>query len=440
MTKPRTYFVKTFGCQMNVYDSERMGELLAAEGMEAAASVDDAELVVLNTCHIREKAAEKVYSDIGRLKAEKRANGIKPMVAVAGCVAQAEGEEIVRRAPAVDVVVGPQAYHRLPELIASAAAAKAVDTDMPARSKFDVLPRRGKKSGPSAFLTVQEGCDKFCTFCVVPYTRGAETSRPAEDVVAEARALVDAGARELMLLGQNVNAFHGSGVTLAGLVRQLARIDGLARIRYTTSHPRDMDDDLIAAHAEVPQLMPYLHLPVQSGSSRILKRMNRAHTAESYLGTIERLRAARPDIALSSDFIVGFPGETEADFEETLALVRAVNYAQAYSFKYSSRPGTPAASMEDHLDEGVKADRLARLQAVIAEQQLAFNRSTVGRRVEVLLERRGKKAGQLIGKSPYLQSVHVVAPGLSIGDLVEVDILSAGPNSLEGNLIQKAAA
>jgi tRNA-2-methylthio-N6-dimethylallyladenosine synthase len=362
------------------------------------------------------------------------------MIAVAGCVAQAEGAEIPRRAPTVDIVVGPQAYHRLPELIASAAAAKAVDTDMPAQSKFDVLPRRAKQSGPSAFLTVQEGCDKFCTFCVVPYTRGAETSRPAEDVVAEARALVDAGARELTLLGQNVNAFHGSGVTLAGLVHQLARIDGLARIRYTTSHPRDMDDDLIAAHAEVPQLMPYLHLPVQSGSSRILKRMNRAHTAESYLGTIERLRAARPDIALSSDFIVGFPGETEADFEETLALVRAVNYAQAYSFKYSSRPGTPAASMEDHLDEGVKADRLARLQAVIAEQQLAFNRSTVGRRVEVLLERRGKKAGQLIGKSPYLQSVHVVAPGLSIGDLVEVDILSAGPNSLEGNLIQKAAA
>jgi len=440
VTKPRTYFVKTFGCQMNVYDSERMGELLAAQGMEAAASIDDAELVVLNTCHIREKAAEKVYSDIGRLKAEKRANGVKPMVAVAGCVAQAEGEEIVRRAPAVDVVVGPQAYHRLPELIAGAAAAKAVDTDMPAESKFDVLPRRAKQAGPSAFLTVQEGCDKFCTFCVVPYTRGAETSRPAEDIVAEARALVEGGARELTLLGQNVNAFHGSGVSLAGLVRRLATIEGLARIRYTTSHPRDMDDDLIAAHAEVPQLMPYLHLPVQSGSSRILKRMNRAHTAESYLAIVDRLRAARPDIALSSDFIVGFPGETEADFEDTLALVRAVNYAQAYSFKYSSRPGTPAATMEGHLDEDVKSDRLARLQAAIAEGQLAFNRGTVGRRVEVLLERRGRKAGQLIGKSPYLQSVHVAAPGLSIGDLVAVDIVSAGPNSLEGKLIQKAAA
>jgi len=440
VTKPQTYFVKTFGCQMNVYDSERMSELLAAEGMRAVDSADDADLVVLNTCHIREKAAEKVYSDIGRLKAEKRPSGVKPIVAVAGCVAQAEGEEIVRRAPAVDVGVGPQAYHRLPELIANAASAKAVDTDMPLESKFDVLPRRTKQAGPSAFLTVQEGCDKFCTFCVVPYTRGAETSRPAEDIVAEARSLVEAGARELTLLGQNVNAFHGSGVTLAGLVRELAKIDGLARIRYTTSHPRDMSDDLIAAHAEVPQLMPYLHLPVQSGSSRILKKMNRAHTAESYLAIIEKLRAARPDIALSSDFIVGFPGETEADFEDTLALVRAVNYAQAFSFKYSSRPGTPAASMEDHLDEEVKSDRLARLQALIVEQQLEFNRATVGRRVDVLLERQGKKPGQLIGKSPYLQSVHVTAPGLAIGDLIEVDVLSAGPNSLEGYLIQKAAA
>lgn len=449
MTKPQTYFVKTFGCQMNVYDSERMGELLAAEGLRAVDNSDDADLVVLNTCHIREKAAEKVYSDIGRLKASKRPSSVKPMVAVAGCVAQAEGEEIVRRAPAVDIVVGPQAYHRLPELIAAAAGrqqtdksanAKSVDTDMPLESKFAVLPRRAKVAGPSAFLTVQEGCDKFCTFCVVPYTRGAEVSRPAGEVIAEARALVEAGARELTLLGQNVNAYHGSGLSFAALIREIAAIEGLARLRYTTSHPRDMADDLIAVHAEVPELMPYLHLPVQSGSSRILKRMNRAHTTESYLATLERIRAARPDIALSSDFIVGFPGESETDFEDTLALVREVNYAQAFSFKYSSRPGTPAASMEDHLDEEVKSDRLARLQALIVEQQLAFNRATVGRRVEVLIERQGKKPGQLIGKSPYLQSVHVMAPGLAIGDLVEVEILSAGPNSLEGSLIQKAAA
>jgi len=440
VTKPQTFFVKTFGCQMNVYDSERMTELLGAQGLRAVDNSDDADLVVLNTCHIREKAAEKVYSDIGRLKAEKRPNGVKPMVAVAGCVAQAEGEEIVRRAPAVDVVVGPQAYHRLPEMIARAAEARAVDTDMPLESKFDALPRRARPSGPAAFLTVQEGCDKFCTFCVVPYTRGSEVSRPAADVIAEARALVEAGAKELTLLGQNVNAYHGSGVSFANLIRELARIEGLARIRYTTSHPRDMDDDLVAVHAEVPQLMPYLHLPVQSGSSRVLKRMNRAHTAESYLATVERLRAARPDLALSSDFIVGFPGETEADFEDTLALVRAVNYAQAFSFKYSARPGTPAATMEDQLDEDAKSDRLARLQALLMAQQHGFNRATVGRRLDVLLERPGKKPGQLIGKSPYLQSVHVTAPGLAIGDLVEVEIVSAGPNSLEGSLIQKAAA
>ncbi len=440
MTKPQTYFVKTFGCQMNVYDSERMSELLTAEGMRAVDNSDDADLVVLNTCHIREKAAEKVYSDIGRLKASKRPSGVKPMVAVAGCVAQAEGEEIVRRAPAVDVVVGPQAYHRLPEMLAQAAEARAVDTDMPLESKFAVLPRRAKQAGPSAFLTVQEGCDKFCTFCVVPYTRGAEVSRPAEDVIAEARLLVEGGARELTLLGQNVNAFNGSGVGFAKLIREIAAIEGLARLRYTTSHPRDMDDELIAVHAEVPELMPYLHLPVQSGSSRILKRMNRAHTAESYLATIEKLRAARPDIAMSSDFIVGFPGETDADFEDTLSIVRQVGYAQSFSFKYSSRPGTPAAGMDGHLSEEVKSERLARLQALIVEQQLEFNRATVGRRVEVLMERQGKKPGQLIGKSPYLQSVHVMAPGLAIGDLVEVEILSAGPNSLEGSLIQKAAA
>ncbi len=444
MTKPQTYFVKTFGCQMNVYDSERMSELLAADGMRAVDSSDDADLVVLNTCHIRERAAEKVYSDIGRLKASKRPSGVKPMVAVAGCVAQAEGEEIVRRAPMVDLVVGPQAYHRLPAMIAAAAGGKSVDTDMPIESKFAQLPRRGRPAGASAFLTVQEGCDKFCTFCVVPYTRGGEVSRPAADVIAEARALVDGGACELTLLGQNVNAYHdpgaGSGMGFAQLIRAIAAIPGLARLRYTTSHPRDMTDELIAVHAEVPELMPYMHLPVQSGSSRILKRMNRAHTAESYLATIARLRAARPDIALSGDFIVGFPGETEADFEDTLSIVRAVGYAQAYSFKYSSRPGTPAAGMDGHVDEAVKSERLARLQALILDQQLAFNRATVGRRVEVLIERRGKKPGQLIGKSPYLQSVHVMAPGLAIGDLVEVELLSAGPNSLEGMLIQKAAA
>ena len=449
MTQPQTYFVKTFGCQMNVYDSERMSELLTADGLRAVDNSDDADLVVINTCHIRERAAEKVYSDIGRLKASKRPSGVKPMVAIAGCVAQAEGEEIVRRAPMVDLVVGPQAYHRLPAMIAAAAgrqhsshpaSGKPVDTDMPIESKFDLLPKRARPTGASAFLTVQEGCDKFCTFCVVPYTRGGEVSRPAADVIAEARALVEGGACELTLLGQNVNAFNGSGMGFAQLIREIAAIKGLARLRYTTSHPRDMTDELIAVHAEVPELMPYLHLPVQSGSSRILKRMNRAHTAESYLATIERLRAARADIALSGDFIVGFPGETEADFEDTLSIVRAVGYAQAYSFKYSSRPGTPAAGMDGHLDEEVKSERLARLQAAILEQQFAFNRGTVGRRVEVLMERRGRKPGQLIGKSPYLQSVHVMAPGLAIGDLVEVELLSAGPNSLEGKLIQKAAA
>lgn len=445
MTKPQTYFVKTFGCQMNVYDSERMSELLAAEGMTSAPDAESADVVVLNTCHIRERAAEKVYSEIGRLKASKRPSGVKPLVAVAGCVAQAEGAEIVRRAPAVDVVVGPQAYHRLPEMLAQAAGAKAIDTDMPLESKFDVLPARAKKSGPSAFLTVQEGCDKFCTFCVVPYTRGAEVSRPAADIVKEAQALVAAGARELTLLGQNVNAYHGEDeagrtLSLAGLVRRLAQIDGLVRIRYTTSHPRDMSDDLIAAHGEIPQLMPYLHLPVQAGSSRTLKRMNRAHTAESYLRIVERLRAARPDIALSSDFIVGFPGETEAEFEETLSLIRAVNYAQAYSFKYSPRAGTPAATMEEQVDEQVKSDRLARLQALLGEQQLAFNQASVGRQVEVLLEREGKKPGQLVGKSPYLQSVHVLSPEAKIGDLVRVDIVGAGANSLEGALVARAAA
>ena len=443
MTRPESFFVKTFGCQMNVYDSERIGELLAEDGLREAATAETADLVVLNTCHIREKAAEKVYSDIGRLK--KRTLGRKPMVVVAGCVAQAEGEEIVRRAPAVDIVVGPQAYHRLPAMVAAAAHGAAVDTELPAESKFDALPRRPARSGPSAFLTVQEGCDKFCTYCVVPYTRGAEVSRPVADLVVEAAALVDGGARELTLLGQNVNAYHGTDaagrdVSLAGLLRRIAALDPHVRLRFTTSHPNDMADDLIAAHADLPQLMPYLHLPVQSGSDRVLRRMNRSHTVESYLALIGRLRAARPDIALSGGFIVGFPQETEADFADTLAIVETVGYAQAYSFKYSPRPGTPAATMEGQVAPEVMDDRLRRLQAAISRRSQLFNDATVGKRVDVLLERPGRRPGQLIGKSPWLQSVHLQAPGLSIGDLVPCDILSAGPNSLEGALAARAAA
>ena len=425
---PKTYHVKSFGCQMNVYDSERMGDLLSADGLIAVDSPEAADVVVLNTCHIREKAAEKLYSDIGRLR-QPRADGRRPTIVAAGCVAQAEGAEIGRRAPAVDVIVGPLAYHRLPELLKQSESGRAVDIDMPAVPKFDSLPQR-RIAQASAFLTVQEGCDKFCTFCVVPYTRGPETSRPAADLIAEARALVARGVREVTLLGQNVNAYNG-GLSLSGLIRALAEIEGLERIRYTTSHPRDMHDDLIAAHVEVAKLMPYLHLPVQSGSSRILKAMNRAHTRESYLATLERLRAARPDIALSGDFIVGFPGETEADFEDTLSIVREVRYAAAYSFKYSIRPGTPAATMEDQVPEAVKDERLARLQAAITEGSLAFNRSTIGRRCTVLLERPGRKPGQLIGKTPWLQSAVVSIPGAAIGDLVEVDIVDAHPNSVE---------
>lgn len=429
---PKTYHVKSFGCQMNVYDSERMGDLLAAQGLTAVDSPEAADVVVLNTCHIREKAAEKLYSDIGRLR-QPRADGRRPTIVAAGCVAQAEGAEIAARAPAVDVIVGPLAYHRLPDLLKQAQAGRAVDIDMPVVPKFDSLPQR-RIAQASAFLTVQEGCDKFCTFCVVPYTRGPETSRPAADLIAEAEALVARGVREITLLGQNVNAYNG-GLTLAGLIRALAEIEGLERIRYTTSHPRDMQgdggDDLIAAHAEVAKLMPYLHLPVQSGSSRILKAMNRAHTRESYLATLDRLRAARPDIALSGDFIVGFPGETEADFEDTLSIVREVQYAAAFSFKYSIRPGTPAATMADQVPEEVKDERLARLQAAITEGSLAFNRTTIGRRCTVLLERPGRKPGQLIGKTPWLQSAVVSIPGAAIGDLVEVEIVGAGPNSVE---------
>ncbi|MFN3727269.1 MAG: tRNA (N6-isopentenyl adenosine(37)-C2)-methylthiotransferase MiaB [Allosphingosinicella sp.] len=433
---PKTFHVKSFGCQMNVYDGARMSELLEAEGLSAADSAD-ADLVVLNTCHIREKAAEKVYSDIGRLI--KREDGSKPIIAVAGCVAQAEGAEIARRAPSVGVVVGPQAYHRLPELVAKAAGgATAVDTDMPAEPKFKALPGR-RRQGPTAFLTVQEGCDKFCTYCVVPYTRGAEVSRPWSQVMDEARALIDMGAKEITLLGQNVNAWEDDGRGLHDLIAAMDKLPGLERIRYTTSHPNDMAEGLIRAHGEVEKLMPFLHLPVQSGSDRILKAMNRSHTTESYLRVIERVRAARPDIALSGDFIVGFPGETDEDFEATLRIVEATRYAQAYSFKYSPRPGTPAATMDDQVPAEVADERLQRLQALINAQQLAFNQATVGRRTNVLLERRGKHPGQLIGKSPWLQSIHLETEA-AIGDLVEVDILSAGPNSLGGAEAVKQAA
>ncbi len=434
----QSYFVKTFGCQMNVYDSERIGELLEAEGYAAAPDAARADVVVLNTCHIREKAAEKVYSDIGRLKASRRPSGVKPVVVVAGCVAQAEGAEIVRRAPAVDVVVGPNAYHRLPALL----KAGGVDTDMPVESKFAALPPRRAKVPASAFLTVQEGCDKFCTFCVVPYTRGAELSRDPDALVAEAEALVAGGAKELTLLGQNVNGYHACGVSFAALLKRIAAVRGLVRLRYTTSHPRDMTDELIAAHAQLPELMPYLHLPVQSGSDRLLKAMNRAHTRSSYLATLDRLRAARSDIALSGDFIVGFPGESDADFADTLSIVREVGYAQAYSFKYSPRPGTPAATMTDQVPEDVKDARLAELQATIAATALAFNRASVGKRCDVLLERPGRRPGQLIGKSPWLQSVFVVSPSARIGDIVTVDLIDAQPNSLEGapvNLTRAAA-
>ena len=433
---PKTFHVKSFGCQMNVYDGARMSELLEAEGLSATDSAD-ADLVVLNTCHIREKAAEKVYSDIGRLI--KREDGSKPMIAVAGCVAQAEGAEIARRAPSVGVVVGPQAYHRLPELVAQAArGATAVDTDMPAEPKFKALPGR-RRQGPTAFLTVQEGCDKFCTYCVVPYTRGAEVSRPWAQVMDEARALIDMGAREITLLGQNVNAWEDDGRGLHDLIAAMDKLPGLERIRYTTSHPNDMAEGLIRAHGEVGKLMPFLHLPVQSGSDRILKAMNRSHTTESYLRVIERVRAARPDIALSGDFIVGFPGETDEDFEATLRIVEATRYAQAYSFKYSPRPGTPAATMEDQVPAELADERLQRLQALINAQQLDFNQATVGRRTSVLLERRGKHPGQLIGKSPWLQSIHLETEA-AIGDLVEVEILSAGPNSLGGAEAVKQAA
>ena len=439
---PRTFKIKSFGCQMNVYDGERMAEMLGAQGLAAVDDNADADLVVLNTCHIREKAAEKAYSDIGRLGRE---DGTRPMVALAGCVAQAEGAEAKRRSKMIDIIVGPQAYHRLPEMIAEAArGGRPVDTDMPAISKFDLLPQR-RRATPSAFLTVQEGCDKFCTYCVVPYTRGAEVSRPWADIVTEAHSLADAGASEIVLLGQNVNAWageddRGRAAGLDTLIRALARIDGISRIRYTTSHPADMSDALIAAHGEVDKLMPYLHLPVQSGSDRILKAMNRSHSSESYLRTLEKVRAVRPDIALSGDFIVGFPGESEAEFEETLQLIDAVRYAAAYSFKYSPRPGTPAANMEDQfIPREVMEDRLKRLQDRVAVHQLAFNYATVGCDTQVLLERKGRRPGQMIGRSPWLQSVHVETDA-PIGAMVDVTLVAAGPNSMTGAAREQVAA
>jgi tRNA-2-methylthio-N6-dimethylallyladenosine synthase len=435
-------FIKTYGCQMNVHDSERMADVLRPLGYEMSESPEDADLVVLNTCHIREKATEKVYSDLGRVKAMKIARaeaGGQMVVAVAGCVAQAEGAEIMNRQPAVDLVIGPQSYHRLPELIARTHRARGerLAADFEAREKFDALPVERQPSGVTAFLTVQEGCDRFCTFCVVPYTRGAEYSRPADAIEAEARALAAQGVREITLLGQNVNAYHGDGDEaesggLSGLVRRLARIPGLARIRYTTSHPADMDDRLIAAHGEVEALMPYLHLPVQSGSDRILKAMNRAHTAESYLRIVEKVRRARPDIALSSDFIVGFPGETDADFEATLALIAEVDFAGAFTFKYSRRPGTPASAMAGQVDDAVKSERLLRLQALIEARQRAFNAAQVGRDLPILFEKPGRHPGQVIGRSPYLQSVHCEGDLDLIGTIAPVRIVDAAHNSLTG--------
>ena len=440
MTEPRKLYVRTYGCQMNVYDSERMAEALAPAGYVATDSPDDADMILLNTCHIREKAAEKVYSELGRFKPLKAARpDLK--IGVAGCVAQAEGEEMMRRQPMVDLVIGPQSYHRLPALEAKLReGGRAVETEFPAEDKFDHLPQRPKATrGPTAFLTVQEGCDKFCAFCVVPYTRGAEVSRPAARVLSEARDLVARGVREVTLLGQNVNAYHGAGPdggewSLAQLVRALAEVEGLERIRYTTSHPNDMDDDLIAAHGDCDKLMPYLHLPVQAGSDRILKRMNRKHTAESYIRLIERIRVARPDILISGDFIVGFPEETEEDFRATLDLVEAVNYGYAFSFKYSPRPGTPAAERAQ-VDPAEAQERLERLQALLGRQQRAVQDAMVGREVSVLFEKPGRFPGQMAGKSEYLHAVHVEDPRAEAGTIARVRVTESHPNSLSGVLV-----
>jgi tRNA-2-methylthio-N6-dimethylallyladenosine synthase len=436
-------FLKTYGCQMNVYDSQRMGDALSADGYVATEAIEDADLVLLNTCHIREKAAEKVYSELGRirkLKAERAKSGLETVVGVAGCVAQAEGQEIIRRSAVVDLVIGPQTYHRLPDAVRKARRGeKVVETDYAIEDKFEHLPQPTKaeviKRGVTAFLTVQEGCDKFCTFCVVPYTRGSEVSRPVAQIVAEARKLAEAGVREVTLLGQNVNAWHGEGPDgkewgLGRLLFALAEIPGIARLRYTTSHPRDMDDALIAAHRDLSTLMPYLHLPVQSGSDRVLKAMNRRHTAADYLQLIDRIRGVRSDIAMSGDFIVGFPGESEADFEATMEIVRAVGYAQAFSFKYSQRPGTPGADLPDQVDEAVKDTRLQHLQALLVEQQQAFVTGMVGSKIDLLIDKPGRQAGQKVGRSPWLQPVIVDAGAGEIGDIVPVRITRAGFNSL----------
>lgn len=440
-------YVKSYGCQMNAYDAARMADVLGAEGYAATDSVDDADVVVLNTCHIREKAAEKVYSELGRLrvlKQERKAQGLDTRIVVAGCVAQAEGAEIQARQPAVDVVVGPQSYHRLPDLLARSAGGRVVDTEFPIEDKFNHLPAR-RSLGSSAFLTVQEGCDKFCAFCVVPYTRGAEVSRPVAAILAEAQRLAAGGVREVTLIGQNVNAYHGEGadgapVGLAALVRDVSRIPGIARIRYTTSHPNDFDDDLVRAHAEVPALMPYLHLPVQSGSDRILAAMNRKHTADAYRRLVDRVRAARPDIALSSDFIVGFPGETDEDFADTLALVRDIGFESAFSFKYSPRPGTPAADRADHVPEAVMSERLAELQRLLDTRRHAYQQAAVGQVFDVLVEKAGRYPGQVAGKTPHLLAVQFDAPQDHIGRIVPVRITEAGANSLFGECLPEAAA
>jgi tRNA-2-methylthio-N6-dimethylallyladenosine synthase len=442
---PKGLFIRTYGCQMNVYDSERIRDVLKPLGYAPVDSPDAADLVVVNTCHIREKATEKVYSELGQLKRLKEAAGGRMTIAVAGCVAQAEGRELIRRQPAVDLVLGPQAYHKLPEMIARASRAigDRLETSFDTLEKFDALPKTREADGPAAFVSVQEGCDKFCTFCVVPYTRGAEISRRVDDIAGEVRSLAAQGVREITLLGQNVNAFHGAAPAVEGqgvwslgqLCRHIARIGGIERIRYTTSHPRDMDDDLIAAHGDTPALMPFLHLPVQSGSDRILKAMNRGHTADSYRDIIARVRKARPDIAIASDFIVGFPGETDADFEATMQLVRDTGFAIAYSFKYSSRPGTPAAEMHGHLPETVKDERLQALQALLREQQSAFNTAQVGRTLPVLVTGKGRNPGQAHGRSPYLQAVHFDGPDHLSGQTVDVKIRAASLNSLTGELV-----
>lgn len=439
----KTLFIKTWGCQMNVYDSARMADVLAPLGYRPVEAPDGADMVILNTCHIREKAAEKVFSELGRLRALQRRRAVRGgrmLLAVAGCVGQAEGALILSRAPYVDMVFGPQTFHRLPEMVAAAESRPGVavlDTEFPAESKFDLLPEEQAPQGVSVFLAVQEGCDKFCTYCVVPYTRGAEMARPAAQVLAEARRLLAAGAREITLLGQNVNGWRGEAPAggvwdLGRLIREMAGLDGLARLRYTTSHPGDMDESLLSAHAQVPQLMPYVHLPIQSGSDRVLAAMNRRHRVEDYLRVVERLRHHRPDIALSGDFIVGFPGETEADFAETLALVDRLQYAQAYSFKYSARPGTPAAELGDQVPDPVRTERLARLQERLETHQLAFNRGTVGSVQPVLFDRPGRRPGQLLGRSPYMQAVHASLPKEALGSVVAVEITAAHANSLAG--------